>query len=118
MQSYWSLLKEIAIIYGSIKNLHCNQSPSLSPSVDSPLKTLTQKHKDFYFTIILVAYINGIVERFGMGNYVLVVPGFSGQYLLPFIFSQDPQIDTEHNLIGLITISPGTRSFNQLASRF
>ena len=91
--------------------------PSLSPSVDSPLKTLTQKHKDFYFTIILVAYINGIVERFGMGNYVLVVPGFSGQYLLPFIFSQDPQIDTGHNLSGLITISPGTRSSNQLASR-
>ena len=46
-----------------------------------------------------------------MGNYVLVVPGFSGQYVLPFIFSQDPQIDTGHNLSGLITISPGRRSF-------
>ena len=46
-----------------------------------------------------------------MGNYVLVVPGFSGQYVLPFIFSQDPQIDTGHNLSGLITISPGTFSF-------
>ena len=62
-------------------------------------------------TLILVAYINGIVERFGMGNYVLVVPGFSGQYVLPFIFSQDPQIDTGHNLSGLITISPGSCSF-------
>jgi len=62
-------------------------------------------------SLILVAYINGIVERFGMGNYVLVVPGFSGQYVLPFIFSQDPQIDTGHNLSGLITISPGTFSF-------
>ena len=53
-----------------------------------------------------------------MGNYVLVVPGFSGQYVLPFIFSQDPQIDTGHNLSGLITISPGTFSFKVATHRF
>jgi len=55
----------------------------------------------FCFTLTLVEYLNTLLGRFGLKDVVLVAPGFSGSYVLPYIFS-----DHRQNVRGLVTVSP------------
>lgn len=48
-----------------------------------------------------VEYLNTLLGRFGLKDVVLVAPGFSGSYVLPYIFS-----DHRQNVRGLVTVSP------------
>lgn len=49
-----------------------------------------------------VDYLSALFARFGISNVVLVTPGFSGSYVLPYVFSEHPHI----TISGLVLVSP------------
>ena len=57
-----------------------------------------------FILLSLVEYLNTLLGRFGLKDVVLVTPGFSGSYVLPYIFSEHRQ-----NVRGLVTVSPGKK---------
>lgn len=52
--------------------------------------------------------MTAVFARFSLKSVVLVTPGMSGSYILPFVFTEHPKLE----ISGLVTVSPG--SFSQI----